>query len=244
MTSIIFNVISVNIIRRNYIKSLLKANNIPFKIWKCKPHKTPAFGLFLNTIKLYQYAQKNNLPYIAILEDNIRIHESYTPDMFREIEQFILTPDWNQLFLGGGMNLHGNRVSNYKNRIYKTFTNHGTAAYIINAKHYNSILKDPKTKEIFRNYKKHGSYVPIDIFLQSYSDRYLHKPFIFPRSNAIKSTINGHLDLFRLVYFHPIVFRICEELLFRNIPILEFPVLFIIIVLAIVAVIYVVIKII
>ena len=223
--SITFNIISSNPIRRIYIEKLLKSNNIKFKIWSFKPHKSPAFGLFINTIKLYLYARKHKLPYIAILEDNIRIHESYTSNMFQDVESFINTSNWNQLFIGGGINLHGNKIdtipnsSVYKNRIYKTYTNHGTAAYIIKSNHYNAILKDPKVVDIIKNYKKMGTVIPIDILLQSYPNRYVHKPFIFPRSNVIKSTINGHLDLFRLIYFHPIVFRICEEFLFLNIPI-------------------------
>lgn len=226
ITSIVFYVISLKGYeeRQQHLKTILSKNHVPYKIVLYEKHTNPTLGAILSHLKLYVYARKNNLPYIAILEDNITIYDNLSSSSFKEVENFISTDKkWNQLYLGGAVDPWNNRlqqIPGYNGKIYNDFDNlHGTNAYIVSSKCYNRVLND---KALFSNIKKYYSHkktpIAFDMYMRKIDHKYVHKPFIFSR-RTVKSIINGHLDLARKFYFTPPMTSLCQWCFFKEINI-------------------------
>lgn len=132
-------------------------------------------GCFKSHLKLFQYAKKNHMEYIAIAEDNlIHIHETLPLNVVNDIQLLLPTDEWSLILLGGWFVPFSNYGS-HRGTLYKTSSIHGTSCYIIHQRLYLSILK---------NYKAHLD-EHIDAYLMSASPcSYIVSPLLFRRNNT------------------------------------------------------------
>lgn len=190
----------------NRIKQTIKAlntYNLSYKIHMIPKHKTNGkLGCFLSHIKLYRYAQKHNLDYICIAEDNIcssnRIKE------YHHIQHDILViqkQPWEVIYLGGWITnpfrlYHTTSLST----LYETHATHGTSFYMIHKQLYQKILS------CYKNYIQSNDIQHIDDVINFLALKpYVSVPLLFYRDYQLKTTnlyYSNSLCNDLLSYFH------------------------------------------
>ena len=109
-----------------------------------KHHTNGKLGCFKSHLKLFKYAKKNNLEYIAIGEDNlINMNETLPLNVANDIKILLPTNEWSIVLLGGWFVPFSTYGPN-RSTLYRTSSIHGTSCYIIHKRLYLSILNNYK----------------------------------------------------------------------------------------------------
>jgi hypothetical protein len=136
-------------VRKDIIKKQLKKCDVEYKFHSFEKHSTnETLGRYTNHVELFQYADRHDMEYICVAEDNINVAYHLTSKIKKEIDSFLQTPDWNVLYLGGLLPL----VCSYKDTsfssIFQTNSNHGASCYIIHKRLYRTLLQSVVKKDI------------------------------------------------------------------------------------------------
>lgn len=187
----------------------LKSYDFSYQIHLIPRHPTNGrLGCFLSHIKLYRYANKHNLDYICIAEDNIcssNLLKEYNK-IKNDIENVIKQP-WEVIYLGGWITspFIFYQATSFST-LYETHTTHGTSFYMIHRNLYQKILSSYK-RHIQPNNIEH-----IDVVINLLAKKpYVSVPLLFYRDYQIKSTnlyfsnptYNELLSNFHYYYRHP-----------------------------------------
>lgn len=165
-------------------------------------------GCIHSHIETLRFAQKQNLDWIWICEDNIytRITDLRKLDsLFHFVET---NTQWGMVFVGGYILRPWDYCvkTNYPG-IYETRNNnHGSISYIMHKRMYTKLIERYDTIGIKENY---------DIHLARYTN-FIHTPMMFYHAHDIRSNINSHQDLWRHVWFHPRVAAFNESIFFNK----------------------------
>lgn len=159
-----------------------------------KKHPTNGkLGCFLSHIKLFKYAQKHDMEYICISEDNLTNNFTRLKSIDKNIEKFITThSSWNILIIGGIYHPLVTVEPTIYNSIYKTNSIHGLCCYIIHKRFYTKILKQ---------YTSHiDEHIDAYLMRKAQPRAYILSPLLFLRNNIIptsntyfsNSIVNGY----------------------------------------------------
>lgn len=188
--------------RQTRVEKMLISNNISNFTFHYFDTIKPAWkGCYNSHYKMIEYAKKEKMPYIAILEDNCDLVRPVT--LLNDLMDFITKNDsWDIIYIGGFITPFSNISEKVEKSIFKTKQTHGTSSYIISERAYSKVPKD--------------SSIPIDCFYSGNLNQYIFKPFIFYRKSNLNSIVNPHLDFLRKLYFCTSFHKIIEELFFKG----------------------------
>lgn len=190
--------------------NLLSKMGLNYQVHEFEKHSVPWKGCISSHISLYKYAQKNDMDYIYICEDNISQGSGNPETDYGPLQEFLaINTSWNIVFLGGYILRPWDYCEKtiYKN-IYETRNNnHGTVAYVIHRRLYEKVIDI---------YEKKGINVHFDIFLYNFKC-FLYRPFLFYHAHNLTSNINKKSDYWRRIWFHPVISRIKETVFFDRI---------------------------
>jgi GR25 family glycosyltransferase involved in LPS biosynthesis len=201
-------------IRKNNVSKSLDTYSIPFIFHEFERQKNGKLGCFMSHINLYRYAQKHNMEYIWIAEDNlVNAYDTISSVIWNDIHTFLKTEqNWLILFFGGWFQHVVSYKSTSYSSIFKTNTLHGTSCYMIHKRLYSYVL------DHFENY----SHMDIDCYLLkcSKNQAYILYPILFYRDCTIYSTNTQHIpntwiNLWRSFWHQPTMLQIQENLI-RN----------------------------
>lgn len=182
MESICFHVITNgNPERMKSIETAFHTYGLLYKLVHFKKNpKSGKLGCFLSHIKLFKYAEKHDMDYIGIAEDNgINMYDTLPSSLSTDIKSLIPNTDWEIIILGGWFIPFTTYQNTTYPTLYKTTSIHGTTCYIIHRRLYRSILV---------NYKKH-LHEHIDAYLANKSKcTYIASPLLFRRNNLLPTT--------------------------------------------------------
>jgi len=156
---------------------------------------TPGWKGCINS-HLEVYRRNPDTKMIFVCEDNISpTGEWLSPDFYNFIEKH----DWDLIFVGGYICRPWDYCRKVSQNMFETRNNnHGTVSYIISQRLARKILSMNEIAEIIQ---------PFDVFLSRFTT-YIHNPLLFHHAHDIKSNINGWMDPFRKVWFHPLMMKI------------------------------------
>jgi hypothetical protein len=196
------------------IKSTIKAlktYDFSYKMHVIPKHPTNGrLGCFLSHIKLYRYANKHNLDYIIIAEDNIcssNLLKDY--DKIKKDVNTIITQPWEVIYLGGWVTSpYLFYTSTSFSTLYETHNTHGTSFYMIHKNLYKKMLS------LHKKYIQPDQVEHIDNVINWLAKKpYVSVPLLFYRDYQIKSTnlyssnptLNAWISYWHYYYRHPTV---------------------------------------
>jgi GR25 family glycosyltransferase involved in LPS biosynthesis len=164
----------------------LETYNLSYKLHEIPRHPTNGrLGCFLSHITLYRYAQKHNMDYICIAEDNIC--SSHNIEHYHSIQkdlQLVQQTSWEIIYLGGWITVvFGKYYSTPYTTLYETHNPHGLSFYLIHKRLYQPILS------CYKKYSQPNDITHIDTVINVLAKKsYVAVPLLFYRDYQLKTT--------------------------------------------------------
>lgn len=150
--------------KKAFMKKQAKKNMLDITFHTVKKHSNPVRGCLESHLSLIKQAKQNNLPYIAILEDDAKFLRK--PN--------ITLPETFAIFYLGGSIKQVEHVHNDYNRAKEIWSTH---AYIIHSSIYDKVIND------LEHYRQEIDRYYVEEIQQNY-DCYVAKPLVTSQKNG------------------------------------------------------------
>ncbi len=215
LQSIPFHLISCSSKRLALVQPMLDKIKLQYTVHSFARHPTnPVRGAYESHMSLFRYAKENDLPWIAILEDNIRLasDDSNEPPLPSDEQyQFMKDrlmeknskDDWEVIIFGGFTFLISPFALTSDSNVLSTRgTCHGASGYVISKAGYLRMLE----------LDRQNIDMPIDFLMQESEHAAPEKvlvmtPMVFLRDTRIGSIVTPFHDYWRPFVFSPPVQR-------------------------------------
>lgn len=139
--------------KQTAIQKSLKSFGLTYKFHLMKKHPTDEhLGRIRAHLELYRYAEKQNLTYLWVMEDDVIPTKDTIPDsVWENIDHFLSLEDWKVLFLGGKNPLMGTFQQTSLPSLYKTSADHGFHSYIIHYRGWKTYLEQDTIPNLYTN---------------------------------------------------------------------------------------------
>ena len=154
--------------RKDHVEKELKKigwNN--YTIFNAIKNKNGKLGCSLSHLKIIQDAKKNNLPYVVIIEDDIKFTN---PELFQKMLKIFLDEkiDYDVYLIAGNLRGRSYRIRESILKVEKSFT---TTGYIVNSHYYDKMIEN--ISEGIKNLIKepNNGYFAIDTYLMKLQEK-------------------------------------------------------------------------
>lgn len=191
--------------RKNYVEKLLTDNALKYRTFLFNKHEVGWKGCLDSHINIYKYAEKNNLDFILVLEDNVCLSPTANLKFNSLYNIMNKNTDWDTIILGGFISPFSECDTTEYTDLYKTDCIHGTSCYAIHKRLFSKLIVEYENKKINS---------PIDVYLSTFR-QYIFRPLIF-HHRVVDSTVNTHLNSIRKLWFNPAVYSKIERWFFEG----------------------------